>query len=262
MRTPRGEDMRACIRGATALLAGIIAFGIAPVSAQTTPKPPPAFMMLFTAPPPSEAIQAPLSAKMADKLAQVWFDTADPACRASKSLDQATYQKLARTMIVAVGDHMRQLAASTQDGPKAEAQFAAQAGRSATEELQRLSNDPVVKQFLVLNRSRSAVEQTQTYLDNIERALLLKRVETRGRASPLATGDSAMLDEIEKVSSAPLDYVDANKTRAMTRLLDLMIIAERAVGDTSNRDELLRWGPGRLMVILEGPLKEYCVMKG
>lgn len=218
-------------------------------------------MKLFTAPPPSEAIQAPLSAKLADKLAKVWFDTADPACRASKSLDLASYQKLARSMLVAVGDHMRQLAASTWNGPKAETQFAAQAGRGATDELQRLADDPVVKQFLVLNRSRSAVETTQTYLENIERALLLKRVETRGRASPVMTGDEIQL-EIEKVGEAPLEYADANKTRAMTRLLALMDIAERVLGDTSNRDELLKWGPGRLMIILEGPLKENCVMKG
>lgn len=218
-------------------------------------------MKLFTAPPPSEAIQAPLSAKLADKLAKVWFDSADPACRASKSLDLASYQKLARSMLVAVGDHMRQLAASTWNGPKAETQFAAQAGRGATDELQRLADDPVVKQFLVLNRSRSAVETTQTYLENIERALLLKRVETRGRASPVMTGDEIQL-EIEKVGEAPLEYADANKTRAMTRLLALMDIAERVLGDTSNRDELLKWGPGRLMIILEGPLKENCVMKG
>jgi len=26
-------------------------------------------------------------------------------------------------------------------------------------------------------------------------------------------------------------------------------------------DELLKWGPGRLMVILEGPLKEHCIAK-
>lgn len=244
-----------------ALLAGIMAFGISSVSAQTPPMAPPAFMKLFTAPPPSEAIQAPLSAKMADKLAKVWFDTADPACRSSKSLDLASYQKLARAMIVAVGDNMRQFSAITQNGPRAEAQFAAQAGRGATEELQRLANDPVVKQFLALNRSRSAVETTQTYLDNIERALLLKRVETRGRASPLATGDDIQL-EIEKVSEAPLEYADRNKTRAMTRLLALMDIAERALSDTSNREELLKWGPGRLMIVLEGPLKESCVMKG
>ena len=254
--------MLAFIPRAMVLLAGVVGAAATPVLAQTTPKPLPAFMKVFTPPTPAESIEAPLSAKLADKLAQVWFETADPACRASKSLDQAAYQKFARTMLVAVGDHMRQLSTSAQNAPKAEAQFAAQAGRGATEELGRLANDPVVKQFLVLNRSRSAVELTQTYLENIERALLLSRVQTRARASPLSTGDNVMLDEIEKVSSAPLDYVDANKTRAMTRLLDLMIIAERAVGDTSNRDELLKWGPGRLMVILEGPLKEHCVMKG
>jgi hypothetical protein len=252
--------MRAFIPGA-ALLAGIAAFGVMPVSAQTAPKPPPAFMKLFTAPPPAEAILAPLSQKMADKLAQVWFETAAPACRAGKSLDLAAYRKLARTMLVAVGDHMRQLATNAQDGPKAEAQFAVQAGRGATDELGKLANDPVVKQFLVLNRARSAVETTQTYLDNIERALLISRVVTSARASPLSTGDSDMLEQIEKVSSAPLDYVDANKSRSMTRFLALMDIAQRVMAETGNRDELLKWGPGRLMPILEGPLKEHCVMK-
>lgn len=243
------------------LMVGAVALAVGPVSAQTTPMAPPAFMKLFTAPPPAEAIQAPLSGKMADKLAQVWFDTADPACRTSKSLDQASYQKLARTMLVAVGDHMRQLAAISWNGPKAQAQFDARAGRGATEELQRLANDPIVKQFLVLNRSRSAVETTQTYLENIERALLLSRVQTRARASPLSTGDDILL-EIEKVREAPLEHADANKTQAMTRLVQLMEIAESALNDTSNLDELLKWGPGRLMIILEGPLKENCIMKG
>lgn len=253
--------MRAYIARAAALV-GVIAAGIVPVAAQTTPKPLPAFMKLFTPPTPAESIEAPLSAKLADKLGQAWFETADPSCRASKSLDQAAYKELARTMIVAVGDNMRQLASSMQNVPKAEAQFATQAGRGATDELGRLAADPVVKQFLVLNRSRSAVELTQTYLENIERALLLSRVQTRAQASPLSTGDSEMLEAIEKVSSAPLDYYDANKTRAMTRLLELMVIAERAASETSNRDELLKWGPGRLMPILEGPLKDNFVMKG
>jgi hypothetical protein len=242
-----------------ALLAGAFAM-VTTVSAQTAPKPPPAFMKELLPPTPAESIRAPLSVRLADRLGQVWFETAEAGCRASRSLDSASYQKLARTTLVAVGDHMRQLAASMQDGPKAEAQFAAQAGRGATEELRRLASDPVVKEFLARNRDRSAVEQTQTYLENIERALLLSRVQTRARASPLSTGDDILL-EIEKVSSAPLDYVDANKTRAMMRFLELTIIAERAVGDTSNRDGLLTWGPGRLMVILEGPLKEHCIMK-
>jgi hypothetical protein len=47
----------------------------------------------------------------------------------------------------------------------------------------------------------------------------------------------------------------------MKRFLDLMIIAQRSVDDTSNRDSLLTWGPGKLMVILEAPLREHCIMK-
>ena len=70
-----------------------------------------------------------------------------------------------------------------------------------------------------------------------------------------------MLEEIEKISSAPLDYVDANRGNAMDRFLELTTIAESALSDTSNRDQLLKWGPGRLMVILEEPLKAHCVMK-
>jgi len=252
--------VRTCISTAgTALLAVLITIGIAPVSAQTVPKPPPAFLKVLTPPTPAESIEAPLSAKLADKLGQVWFEAADPACRASKSLDLASYKKLARIMIVAVGDHIRQFSASVQDGPKADAQFAAEAGQGALAELRRLANDPAVKEFLVRSRKRSEIELTQTYLENIDRALLLRRVQTR-QASPLATGDDVLL-EIEKVSSGPLDYADAKKSRAINRFIELMGIAERALADTSNKIELLRWGPVRLMPILEGPLKENCVMK-
>ena len=252
--------MWTCIsRAGAALLAGLIIVGFAPASAQAVAKPPPAFLKVLTPPTPAEAIEAPLSAKLADKLGQVWFEAADPACRTGKSLDLASYQKLARTMIVAVGDHLQQFSASVQDGPKADAQFAAEAGRSALAELRRLANDPTVKEFLARNRKRSEIVLTQTYIENIDRALLLHQVQTR-QASPLATGDDILL-EIEKVSSAPLDYADAKKSRAINRFLELMDIAERALADTSNKMALLTWGPGKLMVVLDGPLREHCVMK-
>jgi hypothetical protein len=51
---------------------------------------------------------------------------------------------------------------------------------------------------------------------------LLSLVKTSSRASPRSAGDSVMLQEIEKVSRAPLDYIDANNTGAMKRFLELM----------------------------------------
>ena len=246
---------------AMVLLAGVTGLAVAAASAQTTAKPEPEFIKVLMPPPPAESIEAPLAAKLADRLGKVWFDSAAPDCRASRSLDPASYQKLARTMLVAVGVHMRQFAASMVDGPKADAEFAAQAGAGAAEEMLRLSGEPVVREFLVRLRNRTMVDQTQQYLENIERALLLSRVGTKGQANPLATGEADLLDEIEQASSAPLDYVDANKTKSMERFLELMIVAERVLANTSNRDELLQWGPGKLMVILEGPLKAHCVMK-
>jgi hypothetical protein len=242
-------------------LAGATGLAVAPISAQTNAKPQPELRKILSTPSPAESIEAPMAAKLADRLGQIWFESAEPACRASRSLDLASYQKLARTMLVAVGDNMRQLAAGAQDGPKADAEFATQAGKGAIAELRRLSTEPVVKEFLVRLRSRAAVEQMQTYLENIERALLLSRVEIKGRANPLASGDADLLQEIEKVTSAPSDYVDANKSKAMNRFLELLIVAERTAANTSNQEELLLWGPGKLTVVLEGPLKANCVMK-
>ena len=242
-------------------LAGVTGLAVAPVSAQTDAKQQPELWTILSTLSPAESIQAPMAAKLADRLGQVWFESAEPACRANRSLNLASYQKLARTMLVAVGDHMRQLATRAQDGPKADAEFAAQAGKGAVTELRRLSAEPVVKEFHVQMRSRSAVEQTQAYLENIERALLLSRVEIKGHANPLASGDTDLQEEIEKATSAPLDYVDANKGKAMDRFLELLIIGERTLAETSNRDELLLWGPGKLMVVLEEPLKANCVMK-
>jgi len=242
-------------------LAGVTGLVVTPIFAQTNAKPQPELRTILSMPSPAESIRAPMAAKLADRLGQVWFESAEPACRASRLLDLASYQKLARTMLVAVGDHMSQLAVHAQDGPKADAEFAAQAGKGSVAELRRLSAEPVVKEFLVQMRSRSAVEQMQTYLENIERALLLNRVEIKGHANPLASGDTDLQEEIEKATSAPLDYVDANKGKAMDRFLELLIIGERTLAETSNRDELLLWGPGKLMVVLEEPLKANCVMK-
>src|SRR5256885_10802166 len=111
-------------------LAGVTGLEVAPISAQTNAKPQPELRKILSTPSPAESIQAPMAAKLADRLGQVWFESAEPACRTSRSLDRAAYQKLARTMLVAVGDHMRQLAASAQDGPKADAAFATQAGET------------------------------------------------------------------------------------------------------------------------------------
>jgi hypothetical protein len=246
---------------ATVSLAGIAGLAVAPACAQTGEKPQPELRKILLTPPPAEAIQAPLAAKLADRLGQVWFESAEPSCRAGRSLDLASYRKLARTMLIAVGDNMRQLAVSIQDGPKADAAFAAQAGQDAMAELRRLSTDVVVKEFLVRLRGRSAVEQTQTYLENIERALLLSGVKINGQANPLASGDSDLQEEIENATAAPLDYADANKGKALDRFLELLIVAERTLAETGDQDAMLQWGPGRLMPILEGPLKANCIMK-
>ena len=106
-------------------------------------------------------------------------------------------------------------------------------------------------------RSRSAVEQMQTYLENIERALLLNRVEIR--ATPTRSRAATRISASEPPRAA--GYADANKGKTMDRFLELLIIAERTLADTSNRDELLLWGPGKLMVVLEGLLQANCVMK-
>jgi hypothetical protein len=243
------------------LLTGDLGLLVASVSAQTAAKPPPKFMKVLLPPSPAESIEAPVSAKLADRLGKVWFDSAALDCRTSRSLDQASYRKLARTMLAAVGEQMRQLVANAQDGPRADAEFAVRAGAGAADELQRLAGKPVVREFLARRRGAHAVEQTQKYLENIERALLLKRVQTKGQANPLASGDADLQDEIEKVTGAPFDYVDAHKDKAMERFLELMTVAERVLADTSHRDELLKWGPGRLMVILDEPLKAHCVIK-
>src|SRR5256885_12807040 len=115
-------------------LAGVTGLEVAPISAQTNAKPQPELRKILSTPSPSESIQAPMAAKLADRLGKVWFESAEPACRASRSLDLASYQKLARTMLVAVGDNMRQLAAGGPEGPKARARIPPPAGKGALRE--------------------------------------------------------------------------------------------------------------------------------
>ena len=100
-----------------------------------------------------------------------------------------------------------------------DAEFAAEAGAGASDEMQRLAGEPVVKEFLLRLRSRTMLEQTQTFLENIDPGAAARRGQAQARPTRFATGDAALLDEIEQVSSAPLDYVDANKTKSMERFL-------------------------------------------
>ena len=163
-------------------------------------------------------------------------------------------------MMLSVGGHMQALALSALDVTKADAAFSTGAGVTAIAELKRLADDPKVKAFLELSRLGKSAEQAETFLENIDRALLLSRYQTTSRASPIATGDDQdLLIEIEDATSAALNYYDANKTPQMIRLFELAMVAADAQTSATNSDTLLTWGPGRLMPILEGPLQQHCI---
>lgn len=222
----------------------------------------PAFQDVFRAPTPEEALASPLSAKLVDRLAKALHDSAAPACRTEKKLSAGAYQKLARATLLAVGEHLQGFAASVLDAKQADADFESSARPGALQELKRLAGDPKVKEFLKLQRIAQSIEQTSTYLENTERALLLARLMTTARASPVATGDDqALLIEMETVAGAPLEYFDANQTPELTRLFELMIAAGDALVSASNQDAVLKWGPGKLLPILEPPLKDHCITK-
>ena len=227
-------------------LAGVTGLAVAPIFAQTNAKPQPELRKILSTPSPAELIQAPMAAKLADRLGQVWFEfggtslPGEPVARSGFLSEARADDARGRRR-----PHEAACCGLPRTDPRPDAEFAAQAGKGAIAELRRLSAEPVVKEFLVQMRSRSAVEQTQTYLENIERALLLNRVEIKGHANPLASGDTDLQEEIEKATSAPLDYADANKGKSMDRFLELLIIAERTLAETSNRDELLLMGAGK-----------------
>lgn len=90
---------------------------------------------------------------------------------------------------------------------------------------------------------------------------MLDRIETKGKANPLASGDSVLPEEIEKESGIALDYAESNRSKTVDRFLELVVIAQRAMLDSSRQEELLQWGPGKPMPILEGPLEEHCIRK-
>lgn len=240
----------------------LLALGTARPAAQAPTARQPEFFAIMSPPTPAEALENPLSAKLAERLGKVWYNTADVGCRTSKSLDLAHYTRLARGRLIAVGEHIKQMSDSAVDVARADAQFISLAGPDAFAEMRRLASDPAVIQFLALLRRGNAVGQTQLYLENIERALLLNRIPTHGQASPIATGDDpALLTEIETVGEAAANFAGTNNSAAIHRFLELMTMAQSALSEASNREELMKWGPGRLMSQLEGPLRDNCVIK-
>ena len=227
--------------------------------AQSASRREPAFMALLRPPPPSVALEAPLAAKLADRLGWTWFGIAAPSCRAERSLELANYHALARKLLVAVGERMRTVVDDATDVAKAEAEFATQAGPDAVAEMRRLAESAPVVQFLALLRAGAAVDKTQQYLEWIERALVLSRIQTQAMANPLATGDSELLLEIEAVSSAALDFADRNNGPEINRFLELATLAGAALTGAGKSETLLSWGPGKLMDLLEGPLRDHCI---
>lgn len=232
---------------------------LATAQAQAPAKPRLSFAVVVDAPTPTDGLEVPTAAKLADRLGKVWHDIADRTCADEKKLDLAAYHKLARTMIIAVGDHMQALAATALDVKVAEAAFTATAGPGAAAELEKLAADPAVKELLTLKRKADAVGQTNTYLDNIERAMLLTRIQTTQRASPIAVGDQDILIEMENVESAPAEFIDTSKSPAVQRFMDLAAKASESYIAGSNKELWLTWGPTKLMPILLQPLKDHCI---
>ncbi|MBS0242094.1 MAG: hypothetical protein JSS20_07940 [Proteobacteria bacterium] len=244
-------------------LVGFAALWFALVSDATaqTRQPPPAlpeFQRVLGLPDAAKSTEQPLPARLVKRLGTVWAASAEPACVSARQLTPGHFERAARAAVVAVGTHLQAELAATLARQRADALFAAKAGPTAVAEMKRLANHPTVNAFLAELRVASGLEKTLLAVTVIERTMLARKIVTKSRADPYATGEDALLQEIERVSAAAGDYAEKRNEPEMVRYYALVLAAGEVVRSATGGSQAAA-KPNEVIALIEPVLNAHCI---
>ena len=117
---------------------------------------------------------------------------ADPACLIAKGIAPEQLEPHGRDLVIKWGEKLFQTLNDFIDPKVYEEKFAATAGRSASAELKRLRNDPVVKRSLELERPIRQASVLDAIFEQFDRYMLVKRIKLTA-VSPLGTANEALI---------------------------------------------------------------------
>jgi hypothetical protein len=201
-----------------------------------------------------EAFASPYGRALVAELGRALRADADPACLGSKGVAADQLEPRGEALMIKWGTQAIETAMSYVDFKTYEKNF------SANTELKSLWEQPQIKRYLEIERPLRLAKILDFVFEQFDRYALLKRIQIAS-VSPVATGKDDLLraNPTESVEDALDDFVAANKSAELERLLALSEQSAAAMQGAINKDRVLLVGPGTFFRGVEADLAELCI---
>jgi len=198
---------------------------------------------------------------LAAEFGKVLRESARPECLAEKGLRPEQLEARGRELLITSGSLMLELGLGMVDGRKLEDAFLARAGRTARGELAQLRGDIDVKKYLKLSDPAKLARLADSIVEAVERHALLARAGLARQASPLATGNEALLraSPEEKSLEETDRFVKASTSERLRRWLEIQVALAEAYREATDTERMLRYGPVQLTPNVGSDLLKLCV---
>lgn len=208
-----------------------------------------------------DSLDTPFARVLMAEFARSTVRNADPACLQSKGLDEAKLAERGRDLFRRWGTTSMETITRVLDVNKFEEKIAERAGRGAVAEMARLQNDPVVKQYMVIERPLRLVKVLGFVIEQFDRYVLLNKIKLDS-ISPISNGKDELLraDPTEEIEEALDKFVTESRSSPFKRFYELSEIAGQALLESIDTNFALRWGPSTFYRGVETELAEFCVV--
>ena len=233
----------------TSLLAlTLLAAAVVPARAQTEPPEP--FMRDAVATPYADALLKTFAASVRRH--------ADPSCLQAKKIDDATSIAQGRAILQRHGVRMLQIVEEGIDRAAYRAELAAEAGAGAEAELERLQQDPQVKQLIAIGRPARLAQVLDMVLEQFDRHLLIARIKF-DTISPEGRGEPLPENPTEAAEAAEQEFYDKTDAPQLQRYLELLHATNIATQKAINLEKVAQLSPKAIFGGVETDLAGLCI---
>ena len=172
------------------------------------------------------AFAQPYGRLLVDEFAAVLSESGDPGCVQTKGIEKYKIADRARAILVRKGTHMYEMIAAFIDRPRYAAILAQREGANAGAELARLRTDPVVQQFIAIERSAQLAGVAFNVVYELDTYSLIFRIKlVRYVVFDLKEGDALNRAHLRNETDAKLAaLIENNKSQSLTRYSERLVL--------------------------------------
>ncbi len=203
-----------------------------------------------------EAFASPYGRLLIAELGRALRADADPACLTSKGIAVDELSSRGEALLIKRGTQATETAMALVDIAAYEKAFAANA------ELKSLSEQPLIKRYLDIERPIRLAKVLDFIFEQFDRYNTLRRIKIAS-VSPLATGKNELLsaNPAEAAEDAADAFIAANKSAQIDRFLALSEQAADAMQGAIDKEQAMRIGPTTFYRGMDLDLAELCIGK-